>query len=197
MSTHFITQAIQASIQVKDRILSSPTLLNQIQKINAICISTYKNRRKILIAGNGGSAADAQHMAAELVVRYEVNRPGLPAIALTTDSSILTACANDYCYEDIFKRQLEALAVEGDVFIGISTSGGSANILKALATAKKMGVTTIGLTGENGGKMQPFCDQCFCAPSTVTARVQEAHILVAHIICAAIEQSVLVNETVM
>lgn len=143
---------------------------------------------KLLLMGNGGSAADAQHIAAELVVRYKKERKALPAIALTTDSSILTATGNDFDFDQIFSRQIEALARPGDVVVGISTSGESVNVINALRTAKDQGTITIGLTGMVGGGVGEIADQTVSVPSTVTARVQEAHILIGHFWCEKIEE---------
>lgn len=144
---------------------------------------------KILIAGNGGSAADAQHWAAELVGRYKRERRGLPAIALTTDTSALTAIANDYGYERVFSRQVEALGREGDVFIGISTSGNSANIVAALQVAREAGVTTIGMSGAKEGRMGTLCDIQIRVPSTDTPRIQEMHACIGHALCEFVELS--------
>lgn len=144
---------------------------------------------KILWFGNGGSAADAQHLAAELVVRYRVNRKALASIALTTDTSILTACGNDYSYDDIFARQVEALARPGDLLIGISTSGRSANVVAALRMAKTMGVATAGFAGHEGGHMVEVCDTLLVVPSKTTARIQEMHILLGHSLCDLWEQA--------
>jgi D-sedoheptulose 7-phosphate isomerase len=143
---------------------------------------------KILLAGNGGSAADAQHIAAELTGRYVKERKALPAIALTVDTSALTAISNDYGYERVFSRQIEALARPNDLFIGISTSGNSANILKALESAKAMGCKTIGLSGRDGGKMNELCDMNIIVPDDVTARIQEMHILIGHIFCKSVDE---------
>jgi D-sedoheptulose 7-phosphate isomerase len=166
---------------------------SQIEECAAIILETVKNGKKVLICGNGGSAADAQHIAAEFVGRYETERQALPAIALTTDTSALTALANDYDFERIFSRQVEALASEGDCLIGISTSGNSPNVISAVMTARRKGCKIIGMTGANGKKLAALCDACLMVPSTRTARIQEAHITVAHIWCelvdAAISQS--------
>ncbi len=143
--------------------------------------------KKLLIFGNGGSAADAQHIAAELTGRYKSERRGLPAIALTTDTSALTAIGNDYGYKEVFKRQVEALANKGDVVIGISTSGNSKNVIKALKKAKKMDCKTIGFSGKDGGKMNEVCDINIIVPSNDTPRIQEIHILIGHIICQAVD----------
>jgi len=143
--------------------------------------------KKLLIFGNGGSAADAQHIAAELTGRYKTERRGLPGIALTTDTSALTAIGNDYGYKEIFKRQVEALANKGDVAIGISTSGNSKNVIKALKKAKKLGCKTIGFSGRDGGKMNEVCDINIIVPSDNTPRIQEMHILIGHIICQSVD----------
>jgi D-sedoheptulose 7-phosphate isomerase len=153
------------------------------------CISAYREGRKILIAGNGGSAADAQHFAGELLSRFYFDRPPLAAVALTTDSSVLTAIANDYGYEHVISRQVQALGVAGDIFIAISTSGNSPNILNALAQAKTQGLTTIGLSGHSGGKMKDLCDICLCVPSDCTPRIQECHLVLEHALCACIEEA--------
>lgn len=146
-----------------------------------------KSGSKILWMGNGGSAADCQHLAAEIVGRFLKERRGLPSIALTTDTSILTAVGNDYGYDQIFSRQIEALCLPEDVVVGISTSGNSPNVVRALQEAKKIGAYTVGLTGENGGNLAPFCDVVLRVPSKVTARVQECHILIGHILCECID----------
>ena len=143
--------------------------------------------KKLLLFGNGGSAADAQHIAAELTGRYKSERRGLPAIALTTDTSALTAIGNDYGYKEIFKRQVEALANKGDVVIGISTSGNSKNVIKALKKAKKLGCKTIGFSGKDGGRMSEVCDINIIVPSHDTPRIQEIHILIGHIICQSVD----------
>lgn len=143
---------------------------------------------KLMVAGNGGSAADAQHLVAEFVCRLCEDRPALRAVALTTDSSILTAVGNDYGFDRIFARQLEAIGQRGDIFLGISASGNSPNILRALEQARSMGIRTLGLTGKSGGKMQPLCDLCLCVPSTVTLHIQEAHLALEHIFCLLVER---------
>lgn len=151
-------------------------------------IETLKIGNKLLIMGNGGSAADAQHFAGEIVSRFRMERPGLPAIALSTDTSIITAIGNDYGFECIFSRQVEALAAPGDAVIGISTSGNSPNVLKALETARQAGCSTIGLLGKDGGSIKACCDFPLIMPSQDTPRVQEGHITVIHILCDLIEQ---------
>ena len=151
--------------------------------------SALKQGQKILFVGNGGSAADAQHLAAEIVGRFERERSGLAALALTTDSSTLTSIANDYGFESIFSRQLEALGQEGDVFIAISTSGNSPNLVQAVEVAKAKGLVTIGMLGKTGGDLKALVDECLIVPSENTARIQEAHILIGHILCQLVEES--------
>jgi len=151
---------------------------------------TLAHGNKVLLCGNGGSAADAQHIAAELTGRYKTERRGLPGIALTTDTSALTAIGNDFGYDKVFERQVEALANEGDLLIGISTSGNSANVLNALKKAKEMGCRTIGLSGNGGGEMNALCDNNIVVPSDDTPRIQEMHILIGHILCQAVDEIV-------
>ncbi len=184
---NWVIGEFEASLAVKRRILDDPALLQQVADMGRLLVDRYRAGNKLLIAGNGGSAADAQHIAAEFVSRFNFDRPGLPALALTTDTSILTAVGNDYGYEKLFRRQVEANAVQGDVFLAISTSGNSPNILEALAACKEKGVTSFGLTGESGGRMRELCDHCLCVPSLETPRIQEAHILVGHTFCAMVE----------
>jgi len=162
-------------------------LTDDIETACEMIVSTLKGGNKVLIAGNGGSAADAQHIAAELSGRFVKERRALPGIALTTDTSALTSIANDYGYQHVFSRQLEALAQPGDLFIGISTSGNSEGILKAFESAKKLNCKTLGLSGRNGGKMNGLCELNIIVPSDVTARIQEMHILIGHILCKAVD----------
>ena len=184
---NFLQQRVLSSIETL-RLLSQDVEQNKrFEMMAAHCLACYQNTGKILFAGNGGSAADAQHLAAELVSRFYFNRPALASIALTTDTSILTAVGNDFGFEDVFSRQVEALGNKGDVFIGISTSGNSKNILKAIETAKSQGVFTIGLTGKGGGAMSSLCDLTIQIPSNETPRIQEAHILIGHSLCEYLE----------
>jgi len=162
-------------------------LSTEINTASQMVIAAIKNGNKILIFGNGGSASDAQHIAAELVGRFVKQRKSLPSIALTTDTSALTAIGNDYGFDRIFERQVEGLAVAGDVIIGISTSGNSPNVLKGLVLGKAMGCKTIGFLGNNGGKIKEYCDVNLIIPSNVTARIQEMHILIGHIICTYVD----------
>lgn len=165
-------------------------LLSLIAAAADACVKALQDGGKILFAGNGGSAADSQHLAGEIVSRFAYDRPGLAAFALTTDSSVLTAIGNDYGYEYLFARQIEAVGKRGDVFVGISTSGRSPNILRALRVAGEKELITVGLTGLQGGDMPECCDYCLCVPSDSTPRIQEGHILIGHAICAIIEQRI-------
>ena len=158
-------------------------------KLAQACVTSLKTGGKILFCGNGGSAADAQHLSTELVVRYRQNRPALASIALTTDTSLLTAAANDFSFDEVFSRQVEGLARPGDIFIGISTSGNSPNVLKALEAARKVGAIPAGFSGRDGGKMVGLADPLLIVPCDVTARIQEMHILIGHILCDHIERS--------
>ena len=164
-------------------------LENDIKKACETAVATLKAGGKILLCGNGGSAADAQHIAAELTGRYKTERGALAGIALTTDTSALTAIGNDYGYEFVFSRQLEALGREGDLLIAISTSGNSGNVLKALELARKIGIKTIGLSGRTGGAMNELCELNLVVPSNDTPRIQEMHIMIGHIICQAIDDA--------
>jgi len=163
-------------------------LTDAIANASQLCIDCLKNGGKILLFGNGGSAADAQHIAAELVGRFKVDRKGLPAIALTTDTSALTSIGNDFGYEHIFSRQVDALANKKDVVIGISTSGKSSNVNSALKVASKLNCTTIGFSGQGGGEMNNICDLNLVIPSMETPRIQESHIIIGHVICHIIDQ---------
>jgi len=177
--------------EINEHIKVSNSLHNQTEEIitsTQLCINSLKNGGKILLCGNGGSAADAQHIAAELVGRYKIERRGIPAIALTTDTSILTAIGNDYGYSHIFDRQVEALADSRDVVIGISTSGSSINVINGLKAASKLGCKTIGFSGQDGGKMKQICNINIAILSLDTPRIQEMHIVLGHIICNLIEQ---------
>lgn len=190
---NYIKKQIQASIDTKQNILKDEKLMQTIAEVGQACLELYKNDKKTLLAGNGGSAADAQHFAAELVGRYGFNRPSLPSLALTTDTSNLTAIGNDYGYENVFSRQLEGMGVEGDLFIGISTSGNSQNIINAFEAAKLKKITTVALVGRDGGKMANIADYTLIVPSNDTPRIQESHLLIEHMICDIIEQGMFRN----
>ena len=181
---------IQDSIDTKTKILNDENILSTINKIADVIVDAYKKEKKVLTAGNGGSAGDAQHIAGELVSKFFFDRPGLSAFALTTDTSILTAIGNDYGYEKSFSRQIQANAKDGDVFIGISTSGNSKNIVWALQEARKKGIITVGLVGAKECEMDKWCDYIIHVPSTSTPTIQESHIMIGHIICAIVEDTI-------
>lgn len=185
-----IQQEVEKSLFTIEKILQDDLLLKTIENITQQCVNALQFNKKILFAGNGGSAADSQHLAAELVSRLCYDRPALAAIALTTDTSALTAIGNDYSFEQLFARQICAIGQEGDVFIAISTSGKSPNILAALRAAREKGILTIGFTGANGGFMSELCDFVLKAPSQETPKIQECHIVLGHIICAMIEEKI-------
>lgn len=184
-----IQKLITESIETKQKMLA-PEHIEYIQKVTDKIVEAYKNNKKTIICGNGGSATDAMHFAAEMVCRFEKNRAAIPSIALSENVSTITAIGNDFGYDQVFSRQLEAFAQNGDVFIAISTSGNSPNVIKAIESAKKLGIFTIGMTNEDGGKMRSMCDLCYCAPSKITARAQECHILLVHIIARLVEEKV-------
>ena len=185
---NYIKDQIKKSYETKQAIYDNEALLNKIEEVAQMCVKLYKGDKKTILAGNGGSAADAQHIAAELVGRYGFDRPSIPSLALTTDTSNLTAIGNDYGYDQVFSRQLEGMGQAGDIFIGISTSGNSVNIIKAFESAKKKGITTVALTGRDGGVMAKMADVALVVPSDSTPRIQESHILIGHIICDIIEK---------
>ena len=181
-----IQQRLSDHLEVLQKLMASD-LPKKLEKCAKIVEKALKEGHKVLFCGNGGSAADSQHLAAEFVGRFQKERKGLPAIALTVDTSILTAIANDYGYETVFARQVQALGEAGDVLVGISTSGNSQNVLLAIKEAKKKGITCIGMTAEGGGKMAEECDICLAVPAKVTARAQEMHILMGHILCELVD----------
>ena len=192
----FIENYIQTSIETKQKILNDKNIIETINQAANAIINAYKNGKKVPTAGNGGSAGDAQHIAGELVSKFFFDRPGLSAFSLATDTSILTAIGNDYGYEKSFSRQIQANANEGDVFIAISTSGNSENIVNALVEAKKKNVTTIGLVGEKTCEMDDLCDYIIKVPSDSTPTIQESHIMIGHIICALVEEAIFKGEKV-
>ena len=181
---------IENSIKVKNAILENSEIIDEVKKISLAIIQSYKNGNKTILAGNGGSAADAQHIAGELVSRFYFDRPALASIALTTDTSILTGIGNDYGFERIFSRQIEANGKAGDIFIAISTSGNSKNILNAVVEAKKKNIITVGFTGGDGGELAYMTDFTIKVPSLDTPRIQESHILIGHIISAIVEKDI-------
>ncbi len=181
-----IRQSIEESIKVKELLLEKG--LRSIEEAAQSICQAVKSGNKILFFGNGGSASDSQHLAAEFVGRYEKERKALPAIALTTDTSILTAVANDYGYEKVFSRQVEALGVKGDIAFGLSTSGNSASVLEAMRAAKQKGLKTIGLSGRDGGALHKLVDISIVIPSQKTSRIQESHIMIGHILCERVDE---------
>ncbi len=183
---------IQAEFEAHKKTIDATLkkLIPDVENASLIFIETLKKGNKILLCGNGGSASDAQHIAAELTGRYKRERRGLPGIALTTDTSALTAISNDYGYDHVFDRQVEALASKGDLLVGISTSGNSQNILNALRIAKELGCLTLGLSGKDGGEMNKICDLNIIIPSYDTPRIQEMHILIGHTLCQAVDDAV-------
>ena len=175
------------SIRVKEQFILQYASL--IEEVSELIISSFRNGNKLLLMGNGGSSSDASHIAGEFVNRFQKDRPPLPAIALNTDMAVITSIGNDYGFNLVFSRQVEALAKEGDIVIAISTSGNSPNVIAAVETAKKMGITTIGLTGGNGGSLATLVDYAFVVPSKATPRIQEVHITLGHVICQVVEDA--------
>ncbi len=190
-----IKESIKQSIEVKQQILENEALVQTIRDISQACADTFCNGGKVLFCGNGGSAADAQHLAAEFSGRFYYDRPPLPSEALHVNTSYLTAVANDYSYDEVYARLLKGTAQAGDILVGISTSGNSANIIRAFETAREIGVITVGLTGRTGGKMKNLSDFLICVPSDDTPRIQEAHIMIGHIICELVESALFPKES--
>jgi len=188
--TQRVRRSIEASIAVKQLLLNSDEVVLGIAAVTEILIEVLRKGNKPILFGNGGSAADAQHIAAEFVGRFAFDRPALPALALSVNTSCVTAIANDYGFDVVFARQIEALGRPGDVAIGISTSGNSRNVIQAMAVAKKIGLHTVALTGASGGELKPAVDHCLRAPSDETPRIQECHILIGHIISELVEQTI-------
>ena len=187
-------QSVWQSVEVKQAIAGSEQLLSQIVRVARTMAEVLKAGGRIFFFGNGGSAADAQHLAAELVGRFAIERRALPAMALTVNTSVLTAIGNDYAYELIFARQIEGQARENDMAVGITTSGNSANVVRAMESARQMGLRTIAMTGARGGRIRTMVDECVCVPSDNTQRVQEAHILIGHMLCEYAERALFGDE---
>jgi D-sedoheptulose 7-phosphate isomerase len=185
-----IAANIAASIEVKKKMLLDENFLQKIERVIEVITLAFENGNKVLFCGNGGSAADAQHLSAEFSGRFYKDRKALPSEALHCNSSYLTAVANDYSYDVIYSRLVDGICVEGDVLVGLSTSGNSKNILNAFSTAKEKKVITVGFTGESGGKMKDACDHLLNVPSADTPRIQESHIMVGHIICELVEAKI-------
>ena len=184
---HDVARLVRDSIAVKNAVLQDSLLLQAIASVAKKLALVLEQGGKLLLAGNGGSAADAQHIASELVGQLNTARPGIAALALTTDTSALTSVANDYGFEQVYSRQVETLGRRGDVFLAVSTSGNSPNILAALRSARQAGLFTVALTGASGGAARELCDVCLQIPSDDTPRIQESHILVGHTLCALVE----------
>lgn len=189
ISVSAVKAMIEDSLAAKRKVLEDEALLAAVVRVSERVEAALRAGNKVMLAGNGGSAADSQHIAAEFVSRFEFDRPGLPSIALTTDTSMLTAIGNDYGYEQVFARQVQANGRAGDVFIGISTSGNSKNVVLAVEQCRKMGIHTVALCGA-GGKLKDLCDDALPVPSTHTPRIQENHILIGHAICALVEEAI-------
>lgn len=189
-SASYIDAQLGESSALLNALASNVSIKKTLESVRNLFVETFRNGGKLLFAGNGGSAADAQHMAGEFVSRFAFDRPGLPAIALTTDTSILTAIGNDYGYDKLFERQVGALGSKGDVLVAYSTSGSSPNITMALRKAKSQGLATVGLTGNRKGNMLEHCDFLFEVPSAVTPKIQEGHLVIGHILCGLVEETI-------
>ncbi len=189
INTGAVKAMIEDSLAAKQKVLADEALIASIVMVAEAIEKAFRAGNKVMLAGNGGSAADSQHIAAEFVSRFEFDRPGLPSIALTTDTSMLTAIGNDYGYEKVFSRQIQANGRAGDVFIGISTSGNSKNVIRAVEQCKAMGIISVALCGA-GGVLKDLCDYALPVPSTHTPRIQENHILIGHAICAMVEEAI-------
>ena len=185
---NLLQSRITASIQLKQQLLGNTQLLETVTKVAEMAAEAYRNGNKVMWCGNGGSAADAQHLAAELSGRFYYDRPPLNSDAFHVNTSYLTAVANDYSYDQVYSRLVQAMCRKGDILIGLSTSGNSGNVVKAFEKAREMGVITVGFTGETGGKMKPFTDYLINIPSTDTPRIQECHMLLGHTLCEIVEQ---------
>lgn len=183
-----IKSIIKSSVEVKNQILADENFLNRIEEVSKLIAAAFKNGHRLYLCGNGGSAADAQHLAAEFTGRFYTDREPLPAEALHVNTSFLTAVANDYSYNEVYQRAIKAFGRKGDVLIGLSTSGNSTNVILAMEEARKRGMTVIAFTGETGGKMKDCCDFLFNIPSRDTPRIQESHIMTGHIICQLVEE---------
>lgn len=185
-----IASEIDKTIEIMRAMRLDEALRKSVEDVVSACVQSLASGGKVLFAGNGGSAADSQHLAGEFVSRFNYDRPGLAAFALTTDTSVLTAIGNDYGYDKVFSRQVEAVGRKGDVFIGLSTSGKSANVIAGLTAARRLSLTTVGMTGRSGKPMDAYCDIVIRVPSDETPKIQEGHIVLGHIICGLVEQRV-------
>jgi len=183
-----VRSQLAESIATLQAVLSDEQIIETIVEVSELTADAMKNGHKLMVAGNGGSAADSQHLVAEFVSRLTIDRPALRAIALTVDSSILTAIGNDYSYSNVFERQVEALGMKGDVFLGISTSGNASNLIRAVNYARAIGIVTVGLTGRDGGELRNLCDYNIIVPSEATMNIQESHLALEHIFCMLVER---------
>jgi D-sedoheptulose 7-phosphate isomerase len=183
-----VKNQLEQSIATLKAVMGDPNIAEAVVRAAKLTANAMRDGHKLMAAGNGGSAADAQHIVAEFVSRLTVDRPAMRALALTTDTSILTAIGNDYSYDDVFQRQVEALGQKGDIFLGISTSGNSINVVKALKRSKQLGITTVGYIGSGGGAMAPLCDVVVVVPSNITMNIQESHLALEHIFCLIVER---------
>ncbi|MDB0063128.1 D-sedoheptulose 7-phosphate isomerase [Crocinitomicaceae bacterium] len=190
MDKSFIQAKIQSSIHLKTKLMTDDALMEKVSELSAVLVDCFKNGNKVYWCGNGGSAADAQHLSAELSGRYYFDRPPLNSEALHVNTSYITAVANDYSFDEIYARAIQAFGSKGDVLIGMSTSGNSGNVLRALERARELGITTVAFTGETGGKMMDAADFLINIPSTDTPRIQECHMLIGHTLCEIIEKGV-------
>lgn len=190
----YITQSIIEGIRLREDILNNHQMLADIETVGNLIVQTLQRGHKVLLCGNGGSAADAQHIAAEFVGRFVTERKGLPAIAMTTDSSILTAVSNDYGFDHVYERQIAALGTKGDILLSLSTSGNSTNIEYALQKAQSMEIITVGLLGRDGGRCKTFCDYSFIIQHAESARIQEVHIAIGHILCGIVDNQMASHE---
>jgi D-sedoheptulose 7-phosphate isomerase len=190
-----IRSIIRSSIDTKEKLLQDEKILDRLKQVVDAVTHAFKTGHRVYFCGNGGSAADAQHLAAEFSGRFYTDRKALPADALHCNTSYLTAVANDYSFDAIYARMIEGIGQEGDVLVGLSTSGNSPNIIKAMEKAREKKIVTIGLTGETGGKMKPLCDYLLNVPSKDTPRIQESHILLGHIICQLVEENLFPSQT--
>ena len=188
MKKDLIRRNISDSISIKQELLENDNLIADVSKIADLIIKAFNNGNKLLFCGNGGSAADAQHLAAEFSGKYYLNRPALQAEALNTNTSFITAVANDYSFDEVYARLIQGIGEKGDILIGMSTSGNSKNVIKALEEAKKKEIITIGLTGKSKGNMKPYCDYLINIPSDDTPRIQECHLMLGHGICELVEK---------
>ena len=189
MNAKHVRQQLLESADLKRKVAEDPVLTAQVARMAQIVFDALKAGRRIYLCGNGGSAADSQHLAAEFIGRFQKERAAWPAEALSTNTSILTALGNDYSFDIVFSRQVEAMVQSGDVLIGLTTSGNSPNIIKAVEAARAKGAKTLGLAGRDGGALKKACDECFVVPAQATCRIQEVHIAVGHVICDLVESA--------